>query len=124
MKNPAITENHLFVKAYTKGQKVRGERVNVFVLKDAHANRLKKENPQKRFINRLGITATKKIGGAVERCRARRIIREAYRIVDKNLGVKKGFLVVIAAKDSVAGAKTQDVCADIIDAFRRTGMIE
>ena len=124
MKNPAITENHLFVKAYTKGQKARGEFVNVFILKDAHANRLKKENPQKRFINRLGITATKKIGGAVERCRARRIIREAYRIVDKNLNVKKGFLVVISAKENIAGAKTQDICADVIDAFRRTGMIE
>ncbi len=123
MKNPAITENHLFVKAYTKGHKVRGTFVNVFILKDAHANRLKKENPEKRFINRLGITATKKIGGAVERCRARRIIREAYRIVDKNLGVKKGFLIVIAAKEGIGGAKTQDICADLINAFGMTSMI-
>ncbi|MBO4217656.1 MAG: ribonuclease P protein component, partial [Clostridia bacterium] len=114
---------HLFVKAYTKGQKVRGEFVNVFILKDAHANRLKKENPQKRYINRLGITATKRIGGAVERCRARRIMREAYRIVDKNLNVKKGFLIVIAAKDGIGSAKTQDVCTDVINAFNRTGMI-
>ncbi len=124
MKNPAITENHLFVKAYTKGQKVHGEFVNVFVLKDAHANRLKKENPQKRFVNRLGLTATKKVGCAAERCRARRIMREAYRIVDKNIGVRKGFLIVIAAKDNIAAAKTQDICVDVIDAFRKTGMIE
>ncbi|MCL1823532.1 MAG: ribonuclease P protein component [Oscillospiraceae bacterium] len=36
----------------------------------------------KRRVNRLGITASKKIGNAVKRNRARRIIREAYRLAE------------------------------------------
>ena len=37
--------------------------------------------PNRRRVNRLGIMASKKIGNAVKRNRARRIIREAFRLV-------------------------------------------
>jgi len=36
--------------------------------------------PNKRRVNRLGIVASKKIGNAVKRNRARRVIREAFRL--------------------------------------------
>jgi len=38
--------------------------------------------PSKRRANRLGVTASKKIGNAVKRNRARRIIREAFRLAN------------------------------------------
>ena len=38
--------------------------------------------PNRRRVNRLGVTASKKIGNAVKRNRARRIIKEAFRLAN------------------------------------------
>ena len=79
MKYGVINENHLFVKCYNKGKKVVTKRIVVFVLEDKHARFLQKSHPKKEKINRVGITVTKKLGGAVARNRAKRIMREAWR---------------------------------------------
>ena len=49
--------------------------------------------------NRLGITAGKKIGNAVKRNRAKRIIREAYRAAETQLPI--GIDVVFVARSSL-----------------------
>lgn len=41
--------------------------------------------PTKRRVNRLGIVTSKKIGCAVKRSRARRVIREAFRRIEPEL---------------------------------------
>ncbi|MCH5200529.1 MAG: ribonuclease P protein component [Oscillospiraceae bacterium] len=41
--------------------------------------------PNKRRVNRLGIVTSKKIGNAVKRSRARRVIREAFRLLEPEL---------------------------------------
>lgn len=123
MKLYAISENHLFSKAYSRGKKCNAGHVSVYVLRDYHAGRLKKENPLKLTINRIGITATKKIGGAVVRNRVKRIIREAYRSVEKTHAVKKGFLIVIVARDSAKTQKTQNIISDLLYAFGRLDML-
>lgn len=60
MKEFAIKENHLFVKAYTKGARFAAPNVCVYVLRDYKAAKLKKENPRKQYLNRIGFTATTK----------------------------------------------------------------
>ncbi len=122
MKIIPITENHLFAKAYGKGKKYSGKYIAVYILKDLHASRLKKENPRKLRVNRVGITVTKKLCGAVGRSRCRRIIREAYRGLDRDNALKKGYLVVIAAKSAATAAKTQDISADLKKAFDKLDM--
>jgi ribonuclease P protein component len=76
MKLRAIRENHLYSKAYANGKKYVGRNMVVYLLPDYAAARIAKANPTKKRCNRVGITVTKKIGGAVERNRAKRIIRE------------------------------------------------
>ena len=122
MKNIAIKENHLYVKAYRKGERYVGRYVTVYVLRDYAAKRLRKENPAKETVNRLGIAVTKKIGGAVERNRAKRIIRAAYDGLKKDL--KKGFLIVISAREYINGKKTPDVHEELSEAFMKLGMYE
>ena len=41
--------------------------------------------PNRRRVNRLGIVTSKKIGNAVKRSRARRVIREAFRLLEPEL---------------------------------------
>ena len=120
MKNIAIKENHLYNKAYRQGKRFVGKYTAVYVLRDFAAARLKKENPQKVFVNRLGLTVSKKIGGAVERNRAKRVIRAAFD-TQRN-GLKTGFLIVISAREAINGAKSTDVACELESAFSKLEM--
>lgn len=116
MKLFPIRENHLYSKAYQKGKKFVGKYVIVYVLPDYASKKLALANPAKEKINRIGITVTKKLGGAVVRNRAKRIIREGYRLANKKNPIKKGFLIVIVARASIVSAKAQNVENDIAKA--------
>ncbi len=124
MKYKAICENHLYLKAYNKGKKFIGRDIIVYVLKDYASEKLRLANPQKKRINRIGLTVTKKNGKAVTRNRIKRIIREAYRQTDKELGIKTGYLIVIVAKISAADKKTQDIKKDIVNALNKLSLTE
>ena len=122
MKNIAIKENHLYVKAYRRGERYVGRYLTVYVLKDYAAKRLCKENPQKQTVNRLGISVTKKIGGAVERNRAKRIIRAAYGTVKNDL--RRGYLIVISAREQINGRKSTDLEKELRSAFGCLAMLD
>jgi ribonuclease P protein component len=113
----AICENHLYAKAYSKGKRYVTESLAVYVLPDYAANRLMKEHPLKLRTNRLGLTVSKKIGGAVTRNRTKRIMREAYREAAIRRPIKTGFLIVIAARERATGKKSTDLTKDLIRAF-------
>ncbi|MBR6918447.1 MAG: ribonuclease P protein component [Clostridia bacterium] len=119
----SLTENHLFTKAYS-GRRAVTKTVAVYVLKDRHEKKLKRENPLKESINRVGISASKKIGGAVERNRAKRIIREAYRQIDRECGIRRGFIIVAAARERTTEVKMQDVKRDMQYALTKLDMLE
>lgn len=117
MKYTSITENHLFHKAYTKGKRFVGRFVAVYVLPDLTAKKRMRANPRKEYINRLGISVSKKLGGAVVRSRVRRIVREGYRTANNSGTVKKGRLIVISARSASVSAKSTEVGVELCRAF-------
>ena len=121
MKEIAIKENHLYGKTYKSGKRFVGKTVAVYVLRDLKAKKLRAANPEKKFINRLGISVSKKVGGAVVRNRAKRIIRAAYRTVSGELAC--GNLIVISARGAIVGQKSTDVCRELEIAFRKLGLL-
>ena len=64
--------------------------------------------PNRLPFNRLGITAGKKIGNAVCRNRAKRIIRLAYKNSEVYLPI--GIDIVIVARKSICDIKSQEFC--------------
>lgn len=122
MKQLAIKENHLYVKAYKNGKKYVSKNIAVYILRDYAAEKIKRANPNKVKLNRVGVAVSKKIGNAVTRNRVKRIIREAYRLLEKEKSVKHGFLVVISAREGAVGAKSTDILHDLTDGFDKLGM--
>ncbi len=109
MKFKAICENHLYSKAYSKGKRAVTSALAVYVLPDYAAKRLAKAHPQHTVVNRIGLTATKALGGAVVRSRCRRILREGLRTLIKERPLKCGFLIVIAARRAAVPLKSTEI---------------
>ena len=121
MKNVAIREHHLYNKAFQKGKRQVGKYVAVYVLRDLAAHKLQKAHPQKIVVNRLGLSVSKKVGGAVQRNRAKRVIRAAYDSVKQEL--KVGNLIVISPRTAILGAKSTEVAEELRVAFDALGLI-
>ena len=78
--------NHIFRKLYAKGEGAVGPFFVVYSRRNGLAE------------NRLGITTGVKLGHAVDRNRARRRIREIYRLSEPLL--RPGFDIVIVARSA------------------------
>lgn len=123
MKPIAIKENHLFGKAYAKGKRYTTRLVSVYCLKDLASGKIKKELRLDSPTNRIGISASKKVGGAVQRNRAKRIVRAGLAQLLKKYKVRGGNLIVIAVRAAAVDAKSTDLEKDLIYAFKKLGLI-
>lgn len=79
-----MTENKLFQLCYRKGTCIPSRMVVLYA------------RPNQLAVNRLGITTGKKLGNAVCRSRARRLIRQAWR--ENELDAPVGLDIVIVAR--------------------------
>ena len=122
MKFKAICENHLYSKAYSKGKRAVTPALAVYILPDYAAKRIAKAHPEKKTVNRIGLTTSTKLGGAVIRSRCRRIMREGLRMLMKKKELKVGFLIVVAARTASINLKSTDIEKQLDIAFTKLGM--
>lgn len=88
--------NHIFRRLYaTQGY------ANSYMVLYARRNRL--------GVNRVGITTGKKLGHAVVRNRARRRLREAYRL--QEAAFQPGWDIVVVARHRCVDAPFAELCA-------------
>ena len=124
MKFKAICENHLYSKAYSKGKRAVTSALAVYVLPDYAAKRLAKSHPEKKVMNRIGLTTSKALGTAVVRSRCRRIMREALRLIEKERPLKVGYLIVIAARHAAVNMKSTEIKVHLSEALTKLGMYQ
>lgn len=70
---------------------------------------------------RIGITTSKKIGNAVKRNRARRVIKEALREIYPN--IKPGYDIVIVARGKTPFVKSTDIKKHINKQLGKAGLL-
>ncbi|MBO5715378.1 MAG: ribonuclease P protein component [Clostridia bacterium] len=122
MKDIAITENHLYQKAYRNGEKAHSKHISVYILRDWGAKKQMLKNPEKKYINRIGLSVSKKVGGAVIRSRVKRIIRAGLTEAKRYAPLKTGYLIVIAARVGAHESKSTDIAGELIRAFQKLDM--
>ncbi|MGI6279880.1 MAG: ribonuclease P protein component [Acutalibacteraceae bacterium] len=105
-----IKENRVFHRAYKKGDSLVGPYAVVYVMK----NHIGKP--------RLGITTGKKIGNAVSRNRAKRVIYAAFRQCLPEL--RGGFDFIIVARPRILSVKSTEVAAALIKLFKTYGILK
>jgi ribonuclease P protein component len=69
-KTVTLKKNYEFVRIYKRGRFFAGRYIVIYVLKNSLGAK------------RIGITANKKVGKSVKRNRAKRLIRESYRVYE------------------------------------------
>lgn len=79
-------------------------------------------NKNKDGVQRLGITSGKKIGGAVQRNRARRLIRVAYRTLLPEL--EESYDMVIVARTHCVYSSSKEVTEHLRSCFSQAQIIK
>jgi ribonuclease P protein component len=70
---------------------------------------------------KLGVVTSRKIGGAVQRTRARRLLRESFRLHQHEFA--RPVEIILVARNSIAGKKFADVEKDFLTTLRRAGLL-
>ena len=105
----SLNKNRDFIRAYKKGHSVVTPCLALYI------------RPNRLGVNRLGITVSKKIGKAVVRNRAKRILRAGFRLLLPQL--KPGYDFVLVARNSTPRKKMQDIYQALYGAALRNDLL-
>ena len=72
--------------------------------------------------SRLGVITTRKLGSAVMRSRARRLLRETFRLHQHDL--RQPVSLVLVARSSILGKQRAEVERDFLSALRKAKLLK
>ena len=106
----SLCENNRFRYLYRRGKTASAPSLVVYASK----NRLK-------TVSRLGITCSVKLGGAVQRNRMRRRIRECYRLCEAQC--QPGYDIVVVARTRVIYGRYRDLERSFLQLMRKLELV-
>ena len=110
LKNNVLRKEADFDNVYKRGRSVGDKYVVVFYIKNH------------RDMNRTCFLASKKVGNSVRRNRARRLMRESYRLMKDRLPI--GYDIIIIARNTITGRTFFEVDKSIKRAFSKAGLLK
>ena len=105
-----LTENHEYKRVYARGKSAVRPALVLYCLRNKKVKQA-----------RVGITASKKIGNAVKRNRARRLLRESIRALYPQL--KPGYDLVLVSRGRTPFANYQIVSSQLKSALEEFGVL-
>jgi len=105
----SLTKNHEFKRLYNKGKSVASKFVVIYCIRNGKDE------------NKLGITVSTKLGGAVQRNRVRRRLKEIYRLNEHTL--LKGYNIVLVARLRCRFARWNELEASVMSLFKKLGLV-
>ena len=105
----SLTKNHEFKRLYNKGKSAASRCAVVYCARNGKTE------------NRLGITVSTKLGGAVQRNRIRRRLKEIYRLHEHTL--RTGFNIVLVARVKSRDAGWSELESSVLSLFKKLGLL-
>ena len=104
-----LTRNNDFRRLYKRGKSLVDRNIVVYYTKNTLC------------ANRVGFTVGKKVGGAVTRNRAKRLMRESFRLLEP--GLAQGFDFVFVSRSRLPHLKRQAVDASLSRLLGSAGLL-
>ncbi len=110
MKNTqSLKKNFEFKIVYKRGISIANRQLIMYIL------------PNKKNMNFLGISVSKKVGNSVVRSRTTRLIRESYRLNEES--IKTGYNIVFIARNGAAGIPFSDMERSVKHLLKKQGLL-
>ena len=104
----SLKKNHEFKRLYNKGKNAASQYIAVYCRRNGRTE------------NRLGVTVSTKVGGAVQRNLIRRRLKEIYRL--NEIKLRTGYDVVIVARIRCRFAPYRELEVSVLSLFRKLGL--
>jgi len=105
----SLTKNYEFRRLYNKGKSAASKYAAVYCLKNGSTK------------NRLGITVSTKLGGAVQRNRIRRRLKEIYRLNEHSLYT--GYSIVIVARTASKNVAWNELVNSVLSLLKKLNLL-
>ncbi len=108
-KSERLRKSKDFTRVFEHGKSLPGSRVVVYYLENGLP------------FNRVGVAVSRRLGGAVQRNRLKRIVKEAYRA--NEAGLRQGLDLVLLPRSRAKAASFQEVKDELLGILSECGAL-
>jgi ribonuclease P protein component len=116
MKLGKLRKNNEFRTVYRRGKSFSTDLLVLYVYKN------NSKTSCEEYLNRVGISVSKKVGKSVIRSRVKRLISESYRL--NSAGLKKKFDLVFIARSAAKDKSYKEIEDSVKKLFKKAGLYD